>query len=265
MLRWINYLAGLTDEQEQRARGQISQAERHALEPLMVRRLTHSQYNHTVRDLLGDESQPANRFPKEDFIRGFKNQTEAQGISPLQAEAYAQAAERLAASAFRGGDSQGLIPCTPDSASDTHCAEDFVRQFGLKAFRRPLTDHEVGVYTILFQQEAAKADFFSGAKIVVETMLQSPHFLFRVQRGAFPQYEIASRLSYFLWDTMPTDEMLDAAGRGEFSQPEQIEATARRMLRDPRARSSLEEFLAQWMRFDRVLNGHTRPAPLRRF
>jgi hypothetical protein len=254
LLEWITYLAGLTDEQQQRAREQISQAERRALEPLMVRRLTHSQYNHTVRDLLGDESQPANSFPKEDFIRGFKNQTEAQGISPLQAEAYAKAAERLAANAFRGGDPQGLIPCQPGSPNHTNCAEEFVRQFGLKAFRRPLTDSEVNVYTTLFRRETGrKTDFVSGAKIVVEAMLQSPHFLFRVQRGTFPQYELASRLSYFLWDTMPTAEMLDAAGRGDFAQQEQLEATARRMLRDPRARTSLEEFLSQWMRFDRVL------------
>ena len=256
LLSWINYLAGLSDDQIQQARRQIALAEQHALEPLMVRRLTHSQYNHTVRDLLGDDSQPANRFPGEDFIRGFQNQAEAQGISPLQAEAYAQAAEWLAASAFRGGDSRGLIPCQPDSSAPTDCAVQFVRQFGRRAFRRPLTDSEERVYTSLFQREIAPADFFSGARIVVEAMLQSPHFLFRVQqgnKGPFQQYEVASRLSYFLWDTMPSAEMLDAAGRGAFSRPEQVEAAARGMLEDPRAQASLEEFLAQWMRFDRVL------------
>ena len=78
-----------------------------------MRRLTHSQYDHTVRDLLGDQIQPASSFPKEDFISGFKNQVEGQGISPLQAEAYGKAAERLAAAAFRGGDQRGLIPGQP--------------------------------------------------------------------------------------------------------------------------------------------------------
>ena len=257
LLSWINYLAGLTEQQVQQARDQIARSERLALQPLTVRRLTHSQYNHTVRDLLGDESQPANSFPDEDFVRGFKNQAEVQGISPLQAEAYAKVAERLASSAFRGGDHHGLIPCKPAASTDTNCAEEFVRQFGLKAFRRPLTDGEVHVYTTLFQQEADReTDFISGAKIVVEAMLQSPHFLFRVQRGKsgpFEQYEVASRLSYFLWDTMPTDELLRAAANDEFSQPEQLETAARRMLDDPRAKSSMEEFLAQWMRFDRVL------------
>ena len=95
------------------------------------------------------------------------------------------------------------------------------------------------LYSGLFRQEAGRTnDFFSGAVMVVEAMLQSPHFLFRIEQGAkgpYVPYEIASRLSYFLWDTMPSDDMLRAAARGEFSTVEQIEATARRMLEDPRA------------------------------
>ena len=87
-------------------------------------------------------------------------------------------------------------------------------------------------------------------------MLQSPHFLLRVERGPggpFEQFEIASRLAYFIWDTMPSDEMLRAAQNGDYGTVEQIEAQARRMLEDPRAKSSMEEFLSQWLRFDRVL------------
>jgi hypothetical protein len=257
LLSWINYLAGLSDEQVREAREKIARAEERDLNALTVRRLTHSQYDHTVRDLLGDQIQPASSFPKEDFVNGFKNQVEGQGVSPLQAEAYSKAAERLASSAFRGGDQRGLIPSQPDSPTDAVCAEKFVRQFGLKAFRRPLTDGEARLYSGLFLQEAGRTkDFNSGARMVVEAMLQSPYFLFRVERGASgpdAQYEIASRLSYFLWDTMPSDDMLQAAAKGELSTVEQIEAAARRMLDDPRARSSMEEFLAQWMRFDRVL------------
>ena len=99
LLSWINYLAGLSDEQVRQARERIARSERRGLEALAVRRLTHSQYDHTVRDLLGDQIQPASSFPKEDFVNGFKNQVEGQGVSPLQAEAYGKAAERLA----RGG------------------------------------------------------------------------------------------------------------------------------------------------------------------
>ena len=258
LLKWISYLAGLSDEQVRQAREKIARAGMSELKTLPVRRLTYSQYNNTVRELLGDQSRPADRFPKEDFILGFTNQLEGQGVTPLHAEAYGKAAERLARSAFRSGDHHALIPCEPTSATDAVCAEKFVRQFGLKAFRRPLTDDEADVYIGLFLRESSRTDdFLGGAKIVVEAMLQSSHFLFRVERGRggpFEQYEIASRLSYFIWDTMPSDEMLRAAEQGKFSTVRQVEAAARRMLKDPLARSSMDEFLSQWMRFDRVLS-----------
>jgi hypothetical protein len=257
LLNWIDYLAGLSDEQVDRARERIARADRHALEALAVRRLTHSQYNHTVRDLLGEQSQPASGFPREDFVNGFKNQVEGQGVSPLQAEAYAKAAEQLARAVFRGGDQHGLIPRRPESPTNAAAVDAFVRRFGLRAFRRPLTDDEVRRYSVRFLEEAGRTrDFQEGASMVIEIMLQSPHFLFRVERaedGPHTQYEVASRLSYFLWDTMPDDELLRAAGEGRLATTEQIEATTRRMLEDPRARGAMEEFLAQWMRFDRVL------------
>ncbi len=261
LLRWIEFLSRLSDDEVRQARQRIKEAEKRRIANLSVRRLTHSQYNHTVRDLLNDQTQPANRFPKEDFVRGFKNQSEGQGISPLQAEAYSKAAERLAIAAFRGGDHLGLLPREPKSPDDKQCAEEFVRSFGLKAFRRPLTENEVTVYTTLFVEDAARTgDQLSGGKIVVEAMLQSPNFLFRVERGpesTVAQYELASRLSYFLWDTMPSDQLFEAAAAGEFSSADKVESWTRRMLADPRAQSSMEEFLAQWLRFDRVL-GATR-------
>jgi hypothetical protein len=257
LLTWINYLAGLSDEQMRRARERIARSDQRGLEALAVRRLTHSEYNNTVRDLLGDQIQPASSFPKEDFVNGFKNQLEAQGISPLQAEAYSKAAERLARAAFRGGDPHGLIPRQPQSPTDAAGIDEFVRTFGLKAFRRPLTDNEVGRYSGLFVAEAGRSSsFHAGASMVIEAMLQSPQFLFRIERGANSPdapFEIASRLSYCLWGTMPSDELLRAAGAGELATAKQIEAAARRMLEDPRARSAIEEFLAEWMRFDRVL------------
>ncbi|MBI3697884.1 MAG: DUF1592 domain-containing protein [Acidobacteria bacterium] len=217
-----------------------------------LRRLTHSQYNHTVRDLLGDQTEPANRFPQEDFVNGFKNQTEAQNVSPLLAEAYSAAAERLAAGAFQGGDTHHLVPCRPSSGADAACRDKFIRAFGLKAFRRPLTDKGAQRYAALFTEEAKRSgDFLRGAQVVVEAMLQAPGFLYRVEQGP---YGAAGRLSYFLWDTMPDDELLRAAGAGELSTPAQIERQARRMLEDARARQALDEFVSQWLRFDRVLN-----------
>lgn len=258
LLSWVRYLAGLSDEQVRQAREKIKRAEARSVKSLTIRRLTHSQYDHTVRDLLQDQIQPAAGFPKEDFINGFQNQVEGQGVSPLQAEAYSKAAERLAQAAFRGGDQRGLLPSRPASPTDAVCADKFVRTFGLKAFRRPLADNEVKLYSRLLLEEGARAkDFLSGASLVVEAMLQSPHFLFRIERGTSgpnAQYEVASRLSYLLWDTMPDDKLFDAAAKGELATPAQIETVARRMLDDPRARPAMDEFLAQWLRFDSVLS-----------
>ena len=97
-----------------------------------LRRLTHSQYNNTIRDLLGDNSRPADRFPPEDFVNGFRNQIQGQGLSPLLIESYSMAAEKIAQGVLRGGDTHALIGCKPSPA----CRSKFVREFGLRAFRR---------------------------------------------------------------------------------------------------------------------------------
>jgi Protein of unknown function (DUF1592)/Protein of unknown function (DUF1588)/Protein of unknown function (DUF1587)/Protein of unknown function (DUF1595)/Protein of unknown function (DUF1585) len=236
---WIDYLATLPESIAAGASPVNGQSRR------VLRRLTHSQYNHTVRDLLGEETRPADQFPKEDFVHGFTNQAEGQSISPLLAEAYAKAAERLARSAFRGSDSRELIPCAPTAPE---CRAQFIRAFGKRAFRRPLENEEVARFEHLFDQEK---DFFKGTQLVVETMLQSPHFLFHLPSGP---YGVASRLSYFVWDTMPDAELFRAAEHNELNTPADIERQVRRLLQHPRAQEALDEFLAQWMRFDRLKN-----------
>jgi len=211
--------------------------------------LTHSQYNHTVRDLLGDRSLPANQFPPEDFVNGFKNQYASQNLSPLLEDAYSAAAEKLARAAFRAGNPRQLVTCAPSS----ECRAEFIRSFGRRAFRRPLDPAEVRRYEALFQKQA---DFSAGAQLVVEAMLQSPNFLFHLEDAANPRlqpFAAASRLSYALWDSMPDEALLAAAGRGELDSPAGISQAARRMLEDPKAREALDEFVAQWLRFDRVL------------
>ena len=216
----------------------------------VLRRLTHSQYNNTVRDLLQDQSRPAEQFPPDDFINGFRDQYEAQNLSPLLAESYTSAAERLAANAFRNGDTHHLIPCKPSAA----CRAQFVGAFGLKAFRRPLEANEQRRYEALFAHET---DFMQGAQLVVEAMLQSPNFLFRLDTAADPKlkpYAAASQLSYSLWDTMPDAALLAAAARGDLATRQGMERAARAMLQDPRAHEMLEEFVSEWLRFDRVLS-----------
>ena len=252
LLDWIATLAKLSGddltlalhyrEQEDRGTGAAGS------EP-ELRRLTHSQYNHTVRDLLGDQSGPANQFPPEDFINGFKNQSQGQSLSPILIEAYSGAAERLARAAFHGGDAHGLIPCKPS----VPCRGQFVREFGKKAFRRPLTVTEQKRYETLM---AGESDFQKGAQLVVEAMLQSPNFLFwmySTSDSKLKPYATASRLSYTLWDTMPNAELIAAAEKGELTTNADIEKVARRMLDQPHAHEALDEFTSQWLRFDRLL------------
>jgi hypothetical protein len=249
---WIDRLARLSGpelaaalqyrEREESGAGAVAQ-------DAELRRLTHSQYNHTLRDLLGDQTAPAGQFPPEDYVNGFRNQSRGQSLSPLLVEAYSTAAERLARSAFRGGDTHGLVPCKPSPG----CRARFVREFGLKAFRRPLDAQEQKRYETLMARET---DFLKGAQLVVEAMLQSPAFLFRLDATSDPKlkpWAAASRLSYSLWDTMPDAELFAAAERGDFSTPAGVEKAARRVLADPRAREALDEFVSQWLRFDRLL------------
>ena len=248
LLAWVMRLAKLTPDEL--ARAQQARETSHSTKPsITLRRLTHSQYNNTIRDLLNDQSAPANQFPPEDFLNGFKTQYQAQTLSPLLVEAYSAAAERLARNAFAGGDRRKLIPCQPSAA----CRARFVREFGLRAFRRPLTSDEQKRYEALFAREA---DFYQGAQLFVEAILQSPAFLFRLEQtdnAAWKPYVTASRLAYTLWDTMPDATLFASAARNELNSSQAVETAARRMLNDPRARQALDEFVAQWLRFDRLL------------
>jgi hypothetical protein len=220
----------------------------------VLRRLTHSQYNNTVRDLLKDTSNPASQFPPEDYVNGFKNQYQALSVSPILTEAYSRAAEKLAAGAFRRRDSRGLIPCRPVSEDDAACRVQFIKTFGRRAFRRPLEAQEVAWHEAIFKTEKK---FLDGAQAVIETMLQSPAFIFWLEETQNPKwqpYAKASRLSYFLWDTAPDDSLLESAANGELNSREGLERAARRMLDDPKARDGIDEFVSEWLRFDRVLS-----------
>ena len=252
---WVRHLAAMTGaELEAALRYKLEEAAgRGSVEHAVLRRLTHSQYNRTVRDLLKDTTNPANGFPPEDYVNGFKNQYQGLSVSPLLAESYSAAAEKLAANAFRRGDSRGLIPCHPRADDDAACRAQFVATFGRRAFRRPLDKDETARYEEIFRSGKG---FLGGAQMVIEAMLQSPNFLFWLDETANPKwkaYAAASRLSCFLWDSTPDDALLDSAARGDLDTPAGVERAARRMLADAKAHDGLDEFVSQWLRFDRAL------------
>ena len=146
---------------------------------------------------------------------------------------YSQSAERLVKRAFLRGDSRHLLPC-PIDQGNARCAEDFIQSFGRRAFRRPLDPRETALYRKIFQSESS---FLPGVQAVMESMLQAPAFLFWMQESPRPEwkaYATASRISYFLWNTMPDDALLCRGRQGELDTPEGVERIARQMLTDPK-------------------------------
>ena len=253
--RWIGYLASLPEARMRQAllykRSESSSYEQDS--QVVLRRLTHQQYANTVRDLLKEASDVTSGFPPEDFVDGFKNQYKSQSLSPILVEAYSATAERLAENAFRRGDSRKLIPCDFSGTKLAKCRSEFIKTFGRRAFRRPLTTEESARYEAIFK---AEPDFQTGAKAVIEGMLQSPAFLFWMEstpRAEWKPYATASYLSYSLWNTMPDDALLNSATAGELNSAQDVQRAARRMLDNPRAKTALDEFVSQWLRFDRAL------------
>lgn len=224
-------------------------------------RLTHRQYDNTVADLLAVTEGPGSTFIPDPAIGGFSNNAEQLRVNDPLARDYRRAAEELAASlAADTPRLMSIVPCDPTAAT---CASDFIAEFGAKAFRRPLTADEQAMLEGVFANGAGlydgAGDFEAGVAMVVEGVLQSPSFLYRSELSvpsgdaevvALDGYEIASRLSYMLWNTMPDDELRAAAASGDLDTAEGIEAQARRMLADAKAVDPIEDFHDQWLGLD---------------
>jgi Protein of unknown function (DUF1592)/Protein of unknown function (DUF1588)/Protein of unknown function (DUF1587)/Protein of unknown function (DUF1595)/Protein of unknown function (DUF1585) len=234
--------------------------------PMLLRRLTHREYAATVRDLLGlDASALVASFPADVTTGRFDNDALNQTISVLLGERYLAAAQQLGAQVLADATLRdAVIGCDP--ADGEPCLRAFVERFGRRAFRRPLEPGEIDeLVALALAQDQPDAR----ASIVIETVLLSPRFVFRVELGTVdpdhPEraqlggYEIATRLSYFLWGTMPDDALLDAAAAGTLDQADGVVATAQAMIEDPRARASMAIFGEQWLHADTIA-GQSRDA-----
>lgn len=221
-----------------------------------LRRLTRTEYNNTVADLLGDTTKPADDFAPDEELLGF---AAGLSVSPLLAEQYMNAAEALSVQAT--ADLPALLGCDPATKSEDTCANGFIDAFGKGAYRRPLATDERDALRALYMDGKSKYDYRTGIELVMQAVLQSPDFLYRVELGkqtSTPQvvqltgYEIASRLSYLLWNTTPTPELLAAAAAGELDTPAGIEKHARAMVADPRAHETVRSFHHQWLDLDQL-------------
>ena len=145
------------------------------------------------------------------------------------------------------------------------CARPIVENLTRRAYRRPVTKQEVDSKLALVNLAVKEGEpFEEGIRLALEAILASPHFLFRtgqVAAGQIGEYDLASRLSYFLWGSMPDEELLQKAAGGALRQPGILEAQVRRMLSDPKASNLMDNFAAQWLQL-RML-GRTKPDPAR--
>jgi cytochrome c553 len=242
--------------------------------PAPIRRLTRTQYRNTIRDLLGVEIDAADlvNLPS-DSERGYDTYAGTLTIPPLLFEKYHGAATQVIATLRAPGKDatpaqqkawktvffvdRGDTPATQKAAS-----RSILTRFARRAYRRPAAPDELARLFKLFDTVAATRPFEDAIKLALTGALVSPNFLLRVEldrgtRGAKDGYpltphELATRLSYLLWSTMPDDELSELADKGTLGQPSVLTAQVKRMLADPRARSLSEGFFATWLQINHL-------------
>jgi cytochrome c553 len=247
-----------------------------------IRRLNRAEYNNTIRDLVGVDFRPADDFPADDVGYGFDNIGDVLSLPPLLMEKYLSAASTISKRAIvqaadqRSSDplpeSHRRIlfrePASPGEYPDA--ARAIVERFATRAYRRPVSPGETARLTRFAELALRNGDSFErGIQLAVQTVLVSPHFLFRVELDSRPratgqpprpsdgaesigEFELASRLSYFLWSTMPDEELFRLAAEGKLHSPEILAGQVRRMLQDRRARALVENFAGQWLQLRKL-------------
>lgn len=221
--------------------------------PNRWRRLTAAQYQRSVEDLLGLKADTT-AFLSDSRTGPFK----ANALLPAQegdVGAYNTAAQKLSQLAV--ADAPKLLDCDTNADGEDACAKRFIESFASRAFRRPLQAGEQESLQRVYQ--AGKEDSFAlGIRMVVETVLQSPSFLYLVEKGEPAEdglrkltgYEVASRLSYVLSGTMPDAELMEAARDGNLSDAEGIRTQAKRLMAQPSFMKAASDFHIQLLGID---------------
>jgi hypothetical protein len=249
--------------------------------PALVRRLDRAEYDLTVRDLTGlpdfDVAQAVG-MPDETPVHGFANQVSGLILPPALMEKYFAAADQilekilagspsaLAASKLSANKKNALQAAYETVFGHSQDAAGVLKTFATRAYRRPARPEELARLTDLFKRnQSAGQSFESALRLPLKAVLVSPNFLFRIEedRPASPDpkdgqghrvtdYELATRLSYFLWSTMPDDELFQLAADNKLSEPKTLDAQVRRMLADPKAKALTDQFAAQWLQLTKL-------------
>lgn len=241
-----------------------------APEQATIHRLTVAQLQNTWRALLGDDLEipPASDLPDDDQLYGFRSIAAAKRtISPLDAEQYEKATYAVLDQVWSSADRRdALVGCAPEKSGDP-CVRSFFERFGRRAWRRPLASDEVDQLVALTEKVSGYTNSFAEAlEFGAAAVLQSPHFLFRIEVGEavgpedpaheglvkLTGLEMASRLSYLLLDAPPSEEWLDAAEAGLLDDPELMKAAALYALGSPEGRAPLVRFFRDFMNLSRL-------------
>ena len=228
-----------------------------------MRRLNKTEYNNTVRDLTGLDLQLANNFPSDDVGNGFDNIGDVLSLPPILMEKYLDAANQIASAVVKN--EAALNKVFPHKASDEKNLEEVVEVaranasgFAMRAFRRPLEPEEserlFNLMRVAWEADASKEEIIQAT---ITAVLASPHFLYRVEDdkpadfvdGVRPlnDFEMASRLSYFLWSSTPDERLFQLAGEKKLHTAEQLSAEVDRMLADPKSKALVDNFAGQWL------------------
>ena len=234
-----------------------------------MRLLTRYEYDNTLSELFGRHFHQTSTFPSENLAAGFENNAWAHNVNPPLVRQYMEAAERVGALLW-ANPGQDLSSCGTSGESAACLTQ--IEALLPRAYRRPVSQDETAIVRTAFargqQRGGAQEAFASG----IEAIVQAPQFLYRLElyeaspsdrapadggmtREEFElvgPYEMASRLSYFLWASMPDQALLDAASRGELSTTAQLEAQLDRMLEDARAREMVTQFHRQWLHTEKL-------------
>ena len=254
-----------------------------------ARRLTNQEYNNTVSDLFGKPLAPADRFPADlTGASGFENSANTLFLQASRMERYIAAAERIVESAFpaeslsdkESASFQRIFFVLPgdlrrdaeETVETEAAARRVLERFLLRAYRRPPSKEELSQAMERFGEtlipNSGVDGFVSAVKQVIQATLISPKFLLRIEEGRdgadpwrISDFELASRLSYFLWATMPDDELFELASQAKLREPETLKAQIRRMLQSPKAETLGSVFAAQWLGF-RFIGNRVRLDPI---
>lgn len=226
-----------------------------------LRRLSHVEYRYVIEDLFANPTLARTvsaTLVNDPISLGFSNSATLLDVKPVLGTQYMDAAEKVAETAVVNLAGIG-VSCGATPADPVACGTAFIKSFVRKAYRRPLTPDEETRYLNGFNTLRAAYDFRTGIEWIIATALQSPEFLYRaeVDQAADPAvrpvrpYELASRLSFFLWHSLPDDALLAAAAEGRLNTKEDVEREARRMLADARAARMLN-FFDEWLDVDKL-------------